>query len=142
MNKRENPQGKKEDKLSFTVGFHFQNGHAYCSGFSTETVVSVNVGAKYRILVKHPKDGKFWTMKGMEEPMTQQEIHEVIEKKHHGALRREEFAFEVFDETGKEKLFATRFNAQERIPPDGFAPDKEVFTTFSWAFELPEHLKV
>ena len=140
MNKKAKTQAKREDTLSFTVGFHFGNGHAYCSGFSLETVVSVKVGAKYRILVKHPKDGKFWKMKGMEEPMSQDEIHEVLKHHHHGALRAEEFVFEVFDRDGA-LLFHSKFNAQERIPPDGYAPDKIVWTSYSWAFELPERLK-
>jgi len=130
----------KDNRLSFTVDFNFENGYAYCSGFSLETVVSMRIGAKYRILVKHPEDGKFWTVKGMEKPMPQRETQDVIEKRHHGALRGAEFIFEVFDRDDA-PLFNTKFNAQERIPPDGYAPDKIVWTSYSWAFELPERLK-
>lgn len=129
------------NRLSFTTSFHFHNGCAFFDGFTMETVVSNHIGAKYRVLIKHPADGKFWTMKGLEEPMTQTEIGKVLKNLHKGALIGKDFAFEVFDKTGTEKLFATVFNAQDRIPADGFSSDKEVFTTFSWAFELPESMR-
>lgn len=103
-------------KGSFTVGFHFSNGVAHFEGFSMETLVSSTLRLKYRVLLKHPVDGKFWTMKGMENPMTQDEIQEVLETQHRGFLGAKEYAFEVFDETGEEKLFATKFNADERFP--------------------------
>lgn len=131
----------KENRLSFTTSFRFQNGRAFFRGFTLETVVSQRINAKYRVLAKNPNDGKMYTLKGMEEPMPQKEINKVLNEQRHGALCFEEFAFEVFDETGKEKLFATKFNAQEKNPPDGYAPDEIVYTSFSWAFELPERLK-
>src|SRR4051812_33121323 len=97
---------KQWKKGSFTVGFHFSNGIAHFEGFSMETVVSEALELKYRVLVKHPTEGNFWTMKGMEEPMTQNEIQRVLEEKYNGFLVGKEFAFEIFDKTGKRKLFA------------------------------------
>lgn len=118
---------------SFTVGFSFSNGAAHCDGFRTETVVSDALELKYRILIKHPIDGKFWTMKGMEEPMRQNKIDEVIRKRHNGFLAGKEFIFEVFDKEGNH-LFGTRFDAEERIPPDAHKSDRVVFTSYSWTF--------
>lgn len=136
-----NTEADKENRLSFTTDFHFQNGIPFFEGFVMETVVSHRIEAKYRVLVKHPQDGHFYTMKGMEEPLTQDEIHKVLKEQHNGAIGAKEFAFEVFDKTGTRKLFATRFNAEEKIPADGYASDKLVVTTFSWIFDLPEDLK-
>lgn len=131
----------KENQLSFTASFHFQSGHAFFDGFTQETVVSVRIKAKYRVLVKNPEDDHMYTMKGMEKPLSQEEIRKVLKEKHQGSIHGEEFAFEVFDEKG-ERLFATKFNAQERIPPDGFESNKVVYTSFSWVFELPEGLRL
>lgn len=130
----------KEDRLSFTARFHYSGGKAFFTGLSPETSVSKNIGAKYRVLMMNPKDNQFWTMKGMEEPLTQDEIYDVLKEHYEGVLCGQEFAFEVFDSTGKRKWFATRFNVQEKIPSDGYASDKVVYTSFSWAFDLPEDL--
>lgn len=132
---------RKEDRLSFTACFHYSGGKSFFAGLSLETVVSTNIGAKYRVLMMNPQDKQFWTMKGMEEPLTQDEIYGVLKERYKGVLCGQEFAFEVFDSTGKRKLFATRFNAQEKMPSDGCASDKAVYTSFSWAFDLPEDLK-
>lgn len=121
--------------MSFTVGFYFQSGKASFTGFKMETVVSSKIGAKYRVLVKNPDDGYLYTMKGMEEPMNQAEIRAVLKERYNGAIMADEFAFEVFDSEGS-KIFATKFNAADKTPADAFKPDKEVFTSFSWAFEL------
>ena len=128
-------------KGSFTVNFHFSNGIAHFEGFSMETVVSVKLGLKYRVLVKHPIDGKFWTMKGMENPMIQDEIEKVLKEHHKGFLSAKEFAFEVFDKTGTRKLFATRFDAEDKIPPEGYGNEHLVVQSFSWLFDLPEDLQ-
>ena len=130
----------KENRLSFTVSFHFHSGRAFFDGFTLETVVSRRINAKYRILAKNPTDGHMYTFKGMEEPMSQKEINDVLDEQHNKTLCFEEFAFEVFDETGKDLLFATKFNAQDKVPPNGNSSDNVVYTTFSWAFELPERL--
>ena len=126
----------KKDRLSFTARFDFSGGRSFFKGFSPN-----RIDVKYRVLMMNPKDNHFWTMKGMEEPMTLDEIDEVIKERYGGSLCGEEFAFEVFDNSGKRKLYATKFNAQEKIPPDGYASDKWVITSFSWAFELPDDLK-
>ena len=131
----------QNERLSFTANFHYSGGKTFFSSLSPETVVSHNIGAKYRVLMMNPNDNQFWTMKGMEEPMTQDEINDVIKERHRGALCGTEFAFEVYDSTGDRKLFATRFNAQDKIPADGHASDKAVYTSFSWVFDLPEDLK-
>jgi hypothetical protein len=131
----------KENRLSFTTDFHYENGKAFFQGFALETVVSNRINARYRVLVRHPDDGHLYNMKGMEKPMTQDQIQEVIENQHSGSLCGEEFAFEVFDDKD-ELLFATKFNAQERIPPDGYHSDKMVSTSFSWIFDLPERLRI
>jgi hypothetical protein len=136
---------KIEDKHwqngSFTVSFSFSNGVAHCGGFSMETVVSDALELKYRILVKHPKDGKFWTMNGMEEPMRQDEIQKVLDKDHNGYLAGKEFVFEVFDKLGKTNLFGSRFNAVEKIPAEGYGSEHLVVTSFSWSFPLPSELQ-
>jgi hypothetical protein len=128
----------KENRLSFTTDFHFQNGVAYFEGFILETVVSNRIGAKYRVLVKNPKDNHFYTMKGMEEPLKQDEIRKVMDERYKGSIGADEFAFEVFDNTGQKKLFAIRFNAKEKIPSDGYSTDKLVVTSFCWAFDMPK----
>jgi len=130
----------KQGKMSFTVDFHFQNGKAICTGFAMETVVSKKINAKYRILVKNPADGYFYTMKGMKEPLTQEEINSVLREKYKGGITAEEFAFEVFNGEG-EKIFATKFNATDKTPADAFNPEKMVFTNFSWSFELSDNDK-
>jgi hypothetical protein len=130
----------KDEGMSFTADFDFASGKAFFTGFALETVVSKKIGAKYRVLVKNPADGFFYTMKGMEEPLTQDEIDHVLKERYKGAIMAEEFAFEVFDRTG-EKIFATKFNAADKIPPDGFNPEKMVFTSFSWPFPLTDRLK-
>jgi hypothetical protein len=106
-----------------------------------ENVVSDALELKYRILVKHPVDGKFWTMKGMEEPMRPDEIQKVLDDRHKGFIASKEFIFEVFDKTGKRNLFGTRFNAEDKIPAEGYGSDKMVFTSFSWSFPLPPELQ-
>ncbi|GEM_PF-5319451 len=133
----ESMRDPKHERMSFTVDFNFESGKAFFTGFAMETVVSKKIGAKYRVLVKNPVDGFFYTMKGMEEPLTQDEIDQVLKERYKGAIMAEEFAFEVFDGTG-EKIFATKFNAADKIPADGFNPQKMVFTNFSWAFELSD----
>ena len=136
---------KIEDKHwqngSFTVGFSFSNGIAHCEGFSMETVVSTALKLKYRIQVKHPIEGNFWTMKGMEEPMSQDEIDKVLKEKHNGYISAKEFIFEVFDNTGK-NLFGTRFNAEEKIPAEGYGSDKMVWTSFNWSYPLRADLQI
>jgi len=126
---------------SFTVGFSFSNGIAYCEGFTMETVVSHGLRLKYRMLVRHPVDGKFWTMKGMEEPMKQDEIQKAIDEKHKGSVPGKEFVFEVYDETGKERIFATQFDAEAKIPAKGYGNEHLVVTSFTWSFPLPEILQ-
>ena len=127
----------KHEKMSFTVDFDFQNGKAVCIGFALETVVSKKINAKYRILVKNPADGYFYTMKGMEEPLTQEEIDVVLKERYNGGIMADEFAFEVFNGDG-EKIFATKFNAADKTPADAFNSEKMVFTNFSWSFELSD----
>lgn len=126
---------------SFTVGFSFSNGNAYCEGFKMETVVSDALRLKYRLLAKHPEDGRFWTLKHMEEPLRQDEIEKVLEEIHRGYIASTEFAFEVFDESGKEKLFSTKFNAAERIPANGYGSEHIVFQSFTWSYPLPPKLQ-
>lgn len=126
---------------SFTVDFSFSNGVANFTGFVMETVVSCALELKYRVLVKHPIEGKFWTMKGMEEPMRQDDIQKVLKEQHKGYIAGKEFVFEVFDQTGEECLFATKFNAEERIPAEGYGSEHLVVTTFSWNFPLPPDLQ-
>ena len=133
-------QDKHWQNGSFTVRFSFSNGIAHCEGFSMENVVSAALELRYRILVRHPIDGNFWTMKGMEEPMRQGEIQKVLDERHKGFLAAKEFIFEVFDKTGK-NLFGTRFNAEDKIPAEGYGSDKMVFTSFSWSFLLPPELQ-
>lgn len=125
---------------SFSVRFSFSNGIAYCSGFGSESLVSNALGLKYMILLKHPIDKNFWTLKGMEEPLSQDEIHDVIEKRHKGSIAGEEYIFKVFDNTGK-LLFGTRFDASEKIPPKGYGSEHFVVTSFSWTFPLPPDLQ-
>ena len=132
---------KQWKQNSFTAGFHFSNGVAHFEGFSMETVVSNALELTYRVLVKHPKDGNFWTMKGMENPIRQEQIQKVLDKKHNGYLDGKEFVFEVFDKTGKRPLFATKFNAEEKIPTEGYGSKHLVATSFCWAFDLPEDLQ-
>jgi len=122
---------------SFTVQFSFSNGVAHFDGFAMETVVSHGLHLKYRVLVKHPVDGKFWTMKGMENPMSQDEISSVLKKQHKGYLAGTEFVFEVFDETGETRLFNSRFNAKDKISPEGYGSEHLVVTSFSWNYEFP-----
>lgn len=126
---------------SFTVGFSFSSGVAHCEGFTMETVVSDALELKYRILVKHPVKGKFWTMKGMEKPMRQDEIQKVIDEQHRGFLAGKEFIFEVFDKTGERVLFGTKFNAEEKIPAEGYGSEHLVVTSFTWSFPLPPDLQ-
>jgi hypothetical protein len=126
---------------SFTVGFSFSNGVAHCEGFTMETVVSHALGLKYRIQVKHPIKGNFWVMKGMEKPMSQDEIRKVIDEVHKGHLSGKEFIFEVFDKTGEKNLFGTRFNAEEKIPAEGYGNEHLVFTSFTWSYPLPADLQ-
>ena len=38
----------KESKFSFTTSFHFQSGRAFFDGFTMETRISDEMGAKYR----------------------------------------------------------------------------------------------
>ncbi len=125
------------DQLSFTVSFHYQNGVSYFDGFILETVVSENIGAKYRVLVKKPGTDDFYTMKGMEEPMNQDGIDVVLREKHNGSIPAKEFVFQVFDNSGSKKLFESKFNVAERIPQDGYGSDKMVVNSFSWSFDLP-----
>lgn len=136
---------KMEDKHwqngSFTLSFSFSNGIAYCEGFTMETVVGDALKLKYRMLVKHPVDGKFWTMKGMEEPMRQDDIQKVIDERHKGSIAGKEFIFEVFDETGKTNLFGTKFNAEEKIPAEGYGSEHLVVTSFTWSLPLPPELQ-
>jgi len=80
-------------------------------------------------------------MKGMESPMEQREIRKVLDEKHKGFLEGKEFAFEVFDNTGTTKLFATRFNATEKIPAEGYESEHLVATSFCWSFDLREELQ-
>lgn len=135
-------QDKHWQNGSFTVGFSFSNGIAHFEGFRMETVVSHALELKYRILVKHPVDGKFWTMKGMEEPMRQDEIQRVLDKQHNGFLAGKEFIFEVFDKSGEKNLFGTKFNVDEKIPAEGYGSEHLVVTSFSWNFPLPPELQV
>ncbi|OGJ54148.1 hypothetical protein A3D11_03935 [Candidatus Peribacteria bacterium RIFCSPHIGHO2_02_FULL_49_16] len=125
-------------RLSFTADFYFENGKAYFTGFALETVVSVNIGAKYQVLVKR-EDGKFWSLKKMESPLSQDDVQKVIDELG-GSIMGEEFLFKVFDKNDKE-IFGTRFNVSERIPPDGYSNDKLVMTNYSWVFDLPEYLQ-
>jgi len=125
---------------SFTVGFSFSSGVAHCNGFSMETVVSDSLELKYRILVKHPIDKKFWTMKGMENPMREEEIQKVLDEKHNGFLAGKEFIFEVFDNTG-DNIFGTKFDATEKIPSEGYGSEHLVITSFSWSYPLPLNLQ-
>lgn len=134
-------QEKHWQNGSFTVGFGFSNGIAHCEGFTMETVVSIALGLKYRILVKHPLKGGFWTMKGMEDPMSQDEIEDAMKKFYNGYLNGSEFIFEVFDNTGKELLFGTKFNAADRIPSEGYGTEHLVVTSFTWSFPLPEKMR-
>jgi hypothetical protein len=127
---------------SFTVSFSFSNGFAYCEGFSMETVVSDALELKYRIQVKHPVEGGFWTMKGMEEPMRQAEIREVIKERHKGSIVGKEFIFEVFDKTGKRNIFGTRFDTEEKIPPEGRGSEHLVVKSYTWSYPLPEDLQL
>jgi len=127
------------EKLGFTASFHYQSGRPFFDGFTQETNVSNEIGAKYRILVMHPEEKAFYTMKGMEEPMTQREIRKVLQERYGGSIRADEFAFEVFDAVGN-KIFKTRFDASAKSIGGGGA-DSTTFTTFSWSFELPDDLK-
>jgi len=129
----------KMEKLGFTTSFHYQSGIPSFDGFTMETRVSSDIGARYRVLVMHPEEKAFYTMKGMEEPMTQQEIRTVLQERYGGSIRADEFAFEVFDVDGN-KIFKTRFDAAEK-PIGGGGTDSTTFTTFSWSFELPDNLK-
>lgn len=127
----------KNERMGFEVNFHFQTGKAFFTGFGFEDVVSKKIGAKYRVLVKNPADGYFYTMKGMEEPMNQDQIDQVLKDRYTGAIMADEFAFEVFNRQG-EKIFATKFNAVEKMSPDAFNPEKTTWTHFSWSFELSD----
>lgn len=130
----------KIEKLGFTTSFHYQSGMPFFDGFTQETRVSNEIGAKYRVLVMHPEEKAFYTMKGMEEPMTQREIRAVLQERYRGSIRADEFVFEVYDAEGN-KIFKTRFNAAEKPIGDG-RTDSTTFTTFAWSFELPDNLKV
>ena len=127
---------------SFTVSFSFSNGIAHFEGFSMETVVSDSLALKYRVLVEHPVEGKFWTIKGMEDPMRQAEIQRVLNDLHKGFLAGKEFIFEVFDKTGKKNLFGTKFNAEDKIPAEGYGSEHLVVTSFTWSFPLPPDLQL
>ena len=78
-------------------------------------------------------------MKGLEEPMTQGEIDKVLEEKYGGSIGADEFAFEVFDKSNK-RIFATKFDASVKIPH--LNNDQTSWTTFSWAFDLPDYLSI
>lgn len=80
-------------------------------------------------------------MKGMEKPMTQDEIRKVIDEVHKGYLSGMEFIFEVFDKTGERNLFGTKFDAKEKIPPEGYGNEHLVVTSFTWSFPLPKDLQ-
>lgn len=134
-------QDKHWQNGSFTVGFGFSNGIPHCEGFTMETVVSTALDLKYRILVKHPLKGDFWTMKGMEVPMSQDDIEKALKEFHNGYLSGKEFIFEVFNKTGGELLFGTKFNAAEKIPAEGYGSDHLVVTSFTWTYPLPEEMQ-
>ena len=127
-----------QEKFSFTVGFHFQPERAFFDGFTAETVVSDRIGAKYRVLVRNPADNAFYSIQGMEDPKTQDEIDQVLEERYNGCICANEFAFEVYDNENN-KIFATRFDVSDRIPT--LNNDQEQWTTFSWVFDLPAHLQ-
>ena len=128
-------------RSSFTVRFTFSNGAARCEGIDPDTVVSGALKLRYRIQVKHPVDGKFYTMKRMEEPMRLREVQKALDERHNGFLDGKEFVFEVFDKDGKRSLFATKFNAEEKIPSEGFGSEHLVAKSFCWGFELPPDLQ-
>lgn len=130
----------KNNQLSFTADFSFQRGIPVFGGFALETIVSKESGAKYRVLVKKPDDGHFYTIKKMEEPMLQDEIDRVLREHYYGGIEADEFIFEVFDGSNN-KIFATRFNAKERVPAEGYDSDKFVWTSYSWHFDLPTRLE-
>jgi len=73
--------------------------------------------------------------------MRQDKIQEVLDKEHSGCLAGKEFVFEVFDKTGETRFFNTRFNAEEKIPAEGYGLEHLVVTSFSWSFPLPEELQ-
>lgn len=135
-------QDKHWQTSSFTVRFSFSNGVAHLTDLMAENVVNNALGLKYRILVKHPVEGGFWMMKGMENPMTEDEIDNALNKFHNGYLSGSEFVFEVYQSDGKTNLFATKFNVEDKIPDEAFKSDRLVITPFTWSFPLPQDLQV
>ncbi len=123
-------------QLSFTVDFHYSQGVPLCEGLALETVVSLGIGAKYRIGVRKTKD-TWSTVPGLETPQRFGDVNALIDKR--GPLCGDIFLFEVFDTDGQQ-LFQTVFDAKAKCPPDGYASDKLVCTSFTYLFALPEQL--
>lgn len=126
-------------KLFLTVIFFFQSSKAFFSGIAPSSIAD-EIGAKFRVLVRNPTDGYLYTMKGMEVPLSIEEIKKVLEHNYNGSIMANEFAFEVYDATGF-MVFATKFNAGDKIPSDAHEPDTTVYQKFSWSFELSDENK-
>jgi hypothetical protein len=102
-----------------------------------ETVVSVGIGAKYRVGVSKTNE-KWSTWPGLSEPQTFKNISDIFDK--HGPLCGDQYIFEVFDSEDN-RIFMAEFDAKSKCPADGYASDKMVCTSFSYLFELPERLQ-
>ena len=102
-----------------------------------ETVVSVGIGAKYRVGVNKTSD-KWSTFPGLSDPRTFKEISAIFDE--HGPLCGDQYIFEVFDSEDC-RIFMAEFDAKSKCPADGYASDKMVWTSFSYLFELPERLQ-
>lgn len=121
-------------KINFTADFSFANNRCSFDGFASESIASKEIEAKYRVLVRNPKDNFLYTMKGMEEPMALEEVNEVLEKQHRGSFVFDDFVFEVFDKNNN-VIFGTKFNAREKMPDSALRADTVVYTNFTWSFD-------
>jgi hypothetical protein len=126
-------------KFSFTIGYHFSRGIPQCEGPIMETVVSVGIGAMYRIGVKRPETEHDWsTLPELNEPKSFDKISAGFDE--FGPLCGDIFLFEIFDNEGK-CIFLAEFDAKEKCPADGYDSDKLVATSFCYSFKLPKHLQ-
>ena len=123
--------------MSFTVNFSFYLDRPFFEGIPHETVVSNQIGAKYKVLVMHPEDGHMYSLKGLNEPLPWKKLNDGLKKI--PPITADTFVFEVFDRDGN-KIFDTAFDAKSKVPR-GLSPMQTSFTSFCFAFDLPKSLK-
>ena len=134
-----NPFGKKVDvpeqfTLKVDIDLHKDN-------YSQIWHLDLHKSLKVKVLVKHPKDGNFWTMKNLEDPVTAKEFNRILRRHHKGYLAGHEFVFQVFN--GEEKIWESKYDsASGKNTLEGSITCKEVVWTIPREGEPIEGVQV